>query len=129
MYWTLTITRLSGSLLGMDKLIGAITALLRARGQQGFDFTLSYQRRAGSNTAACPECGAQAGLHAISCESYQPTADDPEHLSDVQLEELRAIPPFQSYEWLTDEALPAVELRQDQLEALITEVNSWRRGE
>jgi len=127
MYWTLTITRLSASELGMDQLIRAITDLLRARGQQGFDFTLSYQRA--GDIGACPECRGDAGLHALSCASYERATGGSERLSAASLEKLRSLLPFQSIEWLPDEALPVVELRQDQLEALISEVDSCRRGE
>ena len=81
---------------------------------------------------ACPECGAQAGLHALSCRHYEIVPAEPEHLSDACLEELRSLPPSQWHGWPPDDydqGLPVVEIRQDHLEALLAEVNSWRNGE
>lgn len=81
---------------------------------------------------ACPECGAQAGRHTLSCQHYEIVPAEPEHLSDACLAELRSLPPSQWHGWPPDDydlGLPVVEIRQDHLEALLAEVDSWRRGE
>lgn len=144
MPWTITITGLNTDEVEADAAIVAIASLLDGRGHKGF--TLSAQplaaelaaplqqpkKRRRTYIGACPECGAQAGLHALSCRHYPIVPAEPEHLSDECLEELRSLPPSQWHGWPPDDydqGLPVIEIRQDHLEALLAEVNSWRNGE
>lgn len=86
-------------------------------------------RRGRTYVGACPECGAQAGLHALSCSRYPPRAE-PLPLSDAVLAQLRALPPSRWEGWPPDDydqGLPVVELRQDHLAALLIELEAGRR--
>jgi len=144
MPWTITITGLHVDEDDLDRSIFAIAGLLSTHDHEGF--TLSAQpasaelaaplqhpsQRRRRHIGACPECGAQAGLHALSCQYYPIIPAEPEHLSDACLEELRSLPPFQWHGWPPDdydEGWPVVEIRQDHLEALLAEVDSWRNPE
>ena len=141
MPWTITITGFTANEAEVDPAVGAIAALLYERGHG--DVVLSAlpvaaelavplpqpKRRRRTYIGACPECGAQAGLHALSCQHY---SAEPEHLSDACLDELRSLPPSQWHGWPPDDydqGLPVVEIRQDHLAALLAEVNSWRSPE
>lgn len=144
MPWTITITGLIADGMEVDVVSGDIAALLEAHGHR--DITVSAQpapaelaaplqqpgRRRRMHIGACTECGAQAGLHALSCRHYEIVPAEPEHLSDACLDELRSLPPSQWYGWPPDDydqGLPVVEIRQDHLEALLAEVDSWRSPE
>jgi hypothetical protein len=61
------------------------------------------RRRRRLYIGACPECGAAAVLHALSCRYYELGRADREHLSDACLEELRALPPSQWHGWPPDD--------------------------
>ena len=141
MLWTITITGFTADEAEVDPAVGEIAALLYERGHG--EVILSAQpvaaelalplfrprRRGRTYIDACPECGAPAGLHALSCQHYPA---EPEHLSDAALDELRSLPPSQWHDWPPDpydQGLPLVEIRQDHLAALLAEVDSWRRGE
>jgi hypothetical protein len=141
MPWTITITGLTGDEAEIDAAVVAIASLLDACSDG--DITVSAQpaatelaaplqqpkRRRRTYIGACPECGAQAGLHALSCQHYEIVPAEPEYLSDDCLAELRSLPPSQWHGWPPDEydqGLPVVEIRQDHLEALLAEVDSWR---
>ena len=144
MPWTITITGLIADGMEIDVASGAIAALLDQRGHGGI--TVSAQPAAAELAAplqqpgrprrmhigACTECGAQAGLHALSCRHYPIVPAEPEHLSEACLAELRSLPPSQWHGWPPDDydqGLPVVEIRQDHLEALLAEVDSWRNPE
>lgn len=90
---------------------------------------MTKARRRRSYVGACPDCGAQAGLHALACSRYHSTTE-PAPLSEALIEELRALPPSQWSGWPPDDydqGLPVVEIRQDHLAALLTEVAEARR--
>ncbi|HEU5216829.1 MAG TPA: hypothetical protein VFU30_14965 [Gaiellaceae bacterium] len=145
MPWTITITGLVADGMEVDVASGAIATLLDGRGHAGItvsalplaaELALPLQqprrRRRRTYIGGCPECGAQAGLHALSCRHYEIVPAEPEHLSEACLEELRSLPPSQWYGWPPDDydqGLPVVEIRQDHLEALLAEVDSWRNPE
>jgi hypothetical protein len=143
--WTLQITGLDASKEELDAEIGAIAALLDARGHRSFNLSAQplaadlavplqqpRRRRRRAYIGACPHCGAQAGLHALSCEHYRTAEGEPEPLSDACLAELRSLPPSQWSGWPPDDydqGLAVVEIRQDHLKALLAEVDVRRRGE
>jgi hypothetical protein len=86
-------------------------------------------RRRRSYIGACPECGSQAGLHALSCSRYRSAAPPPP-LTEGLIAELRALPASQWSGWPPDDydqSLPLVELRQDHLASLLAEVEEARR--
>jgi hypothetical protein len=139
--WTITITGFIIDEAEVDPTVGAIAALLDEHGHR--DVILSAlpvaaelavplpqpRRRRRTYIGACPECGAQAGLHALSCRHYSAV---PEHLSETSLDELRSLPPSQWHGWPADDydqGLPVVEIRQDHLAALLAEVDSCRSPE
>jgi DNA-binding XRE family transcriptional regulator len=90
-------------------------------------------------SSGCPECGATGGLHAISCSNYRhfvgiykPFFEARGKLSDGELANLRALVPYQWFGWPPDEydrGLPVVEVRQDQLEALLNDLEEHRNAE
>lgn len=142
--WTLTITGLTADEAEVDAVIGGIASLLAAEGHR--DVTVSAQplaaelgvplqrprQRRRTYIGACPDCGAQAGLHALSCRHYPVVPAEPDFLSDACLDELRSLPPSQWHGWPPDDydlGLPVVEIRQDHLEALLAEIDSWRSPE
>ena len=101
------------------------------------DLVQGRPRRRASYIGECPECGAQAGLHALSCSRFpEPSsalesARSPRPLTEAALAELRALPPSSWEGWPPadyDQGLPVVEIRQDHLRALLAEVEERRRG-
>ncbi len=101
------------------------------------DLVQGRPRRRASYIGECQECGAQAGLHALSCSRFPgPSSapgmcEPPRPLTEAALAELRALPPSSWEGWPPadyDQGLPVVEIRQDQLLSLLAEVEERRRG-
>jgi hypothetical protein len=77
----------------------------------------------------CPECGAWAGLHALSCSHYREADVRAPRLSPAELTQLRSLTPSRWEGWPPeeyDQGLPVVEVRQDHLRALLDEVDEQR---
>ncbi len=90
----------------------------------------NLDKSAVTQLAVCSECGARAGLHALSCSRYGKGSEPATRLTDAELAELRALTPFVWEAWPPneyDQGLPVVEVRQDQLRELLNEVKERRR--
>jgi hypothetical protein len=112
MPWTITVTGVTADQSEVGSAVFAIAALLNERGDGGVTVAAQplavelaaplqrSKRRKRTSFGACSECGAQAGLHALSCQHY---SAEPEHLSDACLAELRSLPPSQWHGWPPDD--------------------------
>lgn len=79
--------------------------------------------------ASCSECGARAGLHALSCSHYRAPAVAVARLTAAEISELRSLTPSMWEAWPPDDydqGLPVVEVRQDHLHALLDELDELR---